>query len=127
MGFVIHDLKCVECEAEEYDAGVEIGSLPPCEKCGGAMEIRWDISQRKRQHRPTALTGDEKTVVYVDPRTGNVAYPGRNDRPMEARYVNAGYERVEFSTLREVDKFCKERNLMNERANFDRNGKADQL
>lgn len=125
MGFVIHDLGCSRCTHTKLNYPVELPKLPKCPKCKAKMEVRWDLDPKRNfQH---SVHPSERAVVYMDPKTGHVAYPGRNDRPMDARYKDAGYKRVEFESLRDLDKFCKQRNLVNDKANFDSNGKSDNL
>jgi hypothetical protein len=46
---------------------------------------------------------------------------------MPERYRRAGYERHEFTSLKALDRFCKDRKLINEAANFDKSGHADDL
>lgn len=123
---VIHDLKCEQCGLEQHDAAVTPGRLEPCESCGGVMEIRWDISRRPIAvaMNPT-LHPSDRVVVYRNPKTGNIAYPGANNQPMPERYRKDGYERLEMTTANGVKKFCKENKVRNERLDFDSNGTAD--
>lgn len=72
------------------------------------------------QARPASVHEKERTVVFEHPLTGEVRYPGRNDRPMPALYAQQGFERREFTSLRELDSFSKRKGMINEAAHFDR-------
>lgn len=54
----------------------------------------------------------ERTVVYRNPQTGAVRYPGRADVPMPERYRQQGYQRVEFDTAHSLGKFEKENRVL---------------
>lgn len=75
------------------------------------------------RHVPVAHE-KERAVVWRDPRTGTVAYPARNDSPMPQRYREAGYERHELGTLRELDRFERANNVVNEKGHYDSNGRG---
>lgn len=62
----------------------------------------------------------ERVVVWEHPLTGEVRYPGRNDAPMPARYVTAGFQRKELSSLRQVEQFSKVHKVHSEIAHYDR-------
>jgi hypothetical protein len=72
---------------------------------GGEFEILW--SDPNFRHLP-AVHPRERVVVWRNPRTGNISYPGRNDAPMPERYRRLGYERVELPNLRSVERFERE-------------------
>jgi hypothetical protein len=84
------------------------------------MEILWTSPSRSY----VGVHPSERAVVWYDPKTGRHATPGRNDVPMPSRYAKAGYERREFTTLRDLDTFCKSNRLVNERANYDQSGRS---
>jgi len=100
-----------------------------CERCGeplfpGAWPI-CDDGTGKHGHRPSygnisprPMSASESTVVWENPATGKVSYPGRNDAPMPERYARRGYERRELRTLREVDAFSAAHGVVNEKAHF---------
>ena len=48
----------------------------------------------------------------------------RNDLPMPQRYKERGFYVDELDSLPKLDKFCKENNVINEKAHFDSNGKG---
>src|SRR3990167_7120874 len=119
MVFVIHDLACDVCDHREYDAGVDVSEpMPLCPSCHLPMCIRWDISRRGFGVASGAAIQSDRAVVYKDPRTGKVAYPGRDTEFTRRKYEGWGYQRQEFTTLRELDKFCAENKLVNEKANY---------
>lgn len=68
----------------------------------------------------TAFHSSETTVVWEHPGTGQVAYPGKNNIPIPERYARMGYQRKEIRSLREVEKFEREKGVLNERAWFDK-------
>ena|SRR2546426_12208469 len=68
---------------------------------GGQFEILWSDPS----HRYFAVHPAERVVLWRNPRTGRVAYPGRNNTPMPERYRKLGYERVELPNLRSVERF----------------------
>lgn len=124
---VLHDIQCVnpQCGMIEYDTKVQPTRLGSCTRCGSAMEICFST---RRAPVFAAVHSRERTVVYRNPKNGHVAYPGRADVPMPSRYKKAGYERVEFDSLKKLDKFCVEKKVTNEKASFDDgSGHADAL
>jgi hypothetical protein len=92
---------------------IEFGQFPFCPH----GDIHGNLS-------PLGMHKSEVTVVYENPATGKVCYPGRADVPMPERYARQGFEKRELRTLREVDRFSKFHGVTNERAHFDRNGKG---
>lgn len=123
---VLHNLDCRNpaCTGRIINAFINPNRLPRCPVCKGRTEINW-MSGRSV---PAAVHSKERSVVYRNPKTGSVAYPGRNDLPMPDRYARNGYERVEFDSLNKLDKFCAEKKLVNETASFDKgSGRADNL
>jgi hypothetical protein len=122
MGLVIHDLACDRCDHREYDAGVDVADLPFCPTCKPRLRmcIRWDISRRQINvvSAERTLVQSDRAAVYVHPETGRIAYPGRVDVPMPEKYRQWGFVKKEFNTAKELDKFCKEKKLVNEKLNF---------
>lgn len=86
------------------------------------MEIRYDLSARKVV--TATVDPHERAVVWRHPVTGKVAYPGRNDAPME-RYRKRGFERVEMDSLHKLDQFCRETGTVNEKAHFNSGNSFD--
>jgi len=114
---VIHDLQCDQCDERTYDMAVDPTRLPACPSCHHPLTIWYGVGRRRG--RQAAVDPKERAVVFHNPKTGSIAYPGRNDQPMAARYADNGYQKVEMNNLRELDTFCKQNNLMNHKANFD--------
>lgn len=88
--------------------------------CGEQMELLFQWS--KTPH--IGIHPKDRAIVWYNPKTGKHATPGRNDVPMPERYRKLGYERKEFTTLRELDSFCKRNSLVNEKANYDGSGRS---
>lgn len=100
-----------------------------CPSCGATVQMgEWYLCPHGWPHgslSPRPVHRSETAVVYRNPRTGAIRYPGRNDAPMPERYRQQGYQMEALDTLPKLDQFCKERGLVNEKANFDSNGRAD--
>jgi DNA-directed RNA polymerase subunit RPC12/RpoP len=112
---VLHDYECDSCGALVEDLPLQKKShrCPKCKK--GTLQI---IFRSLLARNASALDSHSMTVVYEDPRTGKVAYPGRNDVPMPARYQQQGYVRKELRSLRELDRFSERHGLVNEAAHY---------
>lgn len=118
---MLHDFICMECKEIKEDVvislhEVELRSFPSCH---GPMEILFRKS-------PIAGRWSErsKVVVYLNPETGKIAYPGRNDVPMPDRYARRGYEVKEMRSLAEVTAFEKKHKVLNEAMHCDSNGRG---
>jgi len=106
-----------------------------CPECGKEIRIgQWPFCGSYGEHsRPYGRQGgtvhpSERAVVYRHPLTGKVVYPPRNDQPMQPVYANAGYERVELPSLRDVERLEKQDNVRSDIAWFDKGtGNADKL
>lgn len=120
-----HDLRCTKCGLVKRDVFRRlpwpdtfrhlIADERGLRACGD-FEITWT--------RPpdTGLpNADGDTVVYVNPRTGDVRYPGRNDEPMPWYSRRDGYVEQRFRTLRDLRSFCKRRGLVNQATDYNRN------
>lgn len=119
---VIHDVQCVKCGKIQIDVPLENANQMPFCSCEGPMEICWSTP---RVGQLVAVHTKERSMVWRHPKTGKVAYPPTNNAPMPARYQNAGYERHELTSLKSVDKFCAEKGVTNEKANFNNGNGAD--
>lgn len=87
--------------------------------CNGKREIRLDLSTRRANvNIDPNITPRDRAVVYTNPLTGKTAYPGQDTAFTRQKYESWGYERKEFTTVRELDKFCKENKVVNEKSNF---------
>jgi len=111
---VLQDFECPACGRKEYDVYCTGGIHFKNCLCGARMDILW---QRHSQDW-IGIHPRERAVVWYNPQTGRHSTPGRNDVPMPERYRKAGYERREFETLRDLDKYCKANKLVNEKANY---------
>lgn len=122
---VVHDLECTNpgCSHVESNAILKNGRIPRCPRCRHKRIILYGANIR----HDAAVSKRERAVVWFNPKTGSVAYPPVNNVKMYPRYANNGYERLEFTSLSQLDRFCKERKLINEKANFDNSGHADEL
>ena len=111
-----HDLRCLTCGGVEEVvlAHCELSSLPAC-SCGGKREIKFSATPFSG-----AWCDADAVVVYENPKTGKISYPGRNDVPMPSRLAEQGYERKEMRSLRQVEAFEKEHKVINEAMHYDR-------
>ena len=125
MPGVIHDLECTNelCSHYESNAFVVRGRIPRCPRCKSRRQIAWTTDRV----RPASVHSRERSVVWLNEKTGSVAYPPVNDAVMPARYANNGYQRVEMDSLHKLDTFCKSHKLVNERAHYDNSGHADDV
>jgi len=117
----IHDLMCERCGYQSLDTAVDTNKpMPKCPKCRpiSRMTIRLDIARRPPIDRGGTSINRDRAVVYRHPVTGKIAYPGQDTEFTRSKYEGWGYKREEFTSLRELDKFCKKENLSNEKANF---------
>lgn len=107
----LHDVQCRRCGAviENHFASPWPDVL--LHDDGGELEILWQASSPH-----TALAHPhQRTVIYRNPKTGDVAYPPSNALPMPQRYRDAGYERVEFEHARDLEQFEREKGVRNEK------------
>lgn len=113
-----HDLRCLKCErAEEILLSLdELKALPSC-PCGGSREIFYPAVDFSISFASWCLK--DAVVVYENPKTGQISYPGRNDRPIPKRLADAGFERKEMRSLRQVEKFEKEHKVLNQAMHYD--------
>ena len=103
-----HDLQCNKCGLIIHNHYESPWPSSIRHDDGGELEILWHSSS------PSCVSVHprERTVIYRDPITGQVAYPGRNDAP--THYSEAGWERVEFEHARDLEQFEREHNVLNE-------------
>ncbi len=111
----IHDVQCSKCDKIIKNVNLKANFSPSHEGCGGTLEILWTPSQRVTQVHPK-----ERAIVWYDPRTREVRYPGRNDVQMPERYRSAGFEKREFPHLHDLQRFEKEQNVISEVVHYDR-------
>ena len=58
----------------------------------------------------------DKPVIYIHPVTGEYRIPGRNDTDMPLRYKMLGFERKEFSSYFEHQRWMRSKGLINHAA-----------
>ena len=58
----------------------------------------------------------DRPVIYIHPVTGDYKIPGRNDVEMPLRYKMQGYERREFDSYFEHQRWMKSKGLVNHAA-----------
>jgi hypothetical protein len=107
----IHDVQCSKCGTiiENYYASPWPTSISHDED-GGELLILW----RSDSSHCAAVHPQDRTVVYRNPKTGQIAYPGKNDGSMNERYRKQGFERVEFEHAHDLERFEKETGTLNE-------------
>lgn len=102
--------KCPDCD-KHYD----VGDWPF--PCGGLGHAPGPFYTGDAQ-----LSDADKVVIYENPTTGTYHVPGRADRPINPKYEAAGYVvRRELSTVSDIKRFEKEKNLISEAVHYDRN------
>ena len=106
-----HDVECTKCG--QIIKNYYLSSWPPSilHEDGGELIILW---QSDSPHDASAHPLD-RTVIYRNPRTGEVAYPPTNNETMPSRYRRAGYVREEFEHIRDLERFEKEKGVTNEK------------
>lgn len=107
----LHDVECTKCHAVIRNYFASPWPTHLLHEDGGELEILWQSDSP----RTATVHPSERTVIWQDPKTGQVAYPPRNDSPMPERYRTAGYQRVEFEHARDVERFEKEKGVRNEK------------
>lgn len=89
-----------------------------CTECGTQMEQDWLPRTRHNAQWDDATA----VLVHVDPRTGDVRYPGTHDAKLKK-----GYERVYLRSLRDVERFESQHNVRSEMAWFDKGSGTSRL
>lgn len=112
---VIHDLICSACGAISVDAVSTLIDTSCIDCRRGRYEIYYGNWNRRNA---VPLNDKDSVTLYKHPGTGKVVYPGRADVPMPERYRNAGYERVQLRSLRDIDRFSQQHNVVNEAAHY---------
>lgn len=96
---------CDECGKE-----LSVGEFPFCNGSGyGHGYVQRGV------YDPPAVHPTERTVVYENPQTGKIRYPGRNDVPIPQRYAEQGYVKKEFTSRRELESFEKKHKVTNDK------------
>jgi len=99
-----------------------------CPKCGTVMEFgMWPFCDSPGGHgaprgfvHNASVHESERAVVWRNPQTGEVRYPGRNDAPIPERYQSQGFQRHELGSLAAIHQFEKQQNVRSEIAWYDR-------
>lgn len=94
-----------------------------CTKCGQELQIGdYPFCPHGRSfggNRLSAIHTSERTVIYRNPRTGEVRYPARADVAVPGVYVRQGYERQELRSAAEIRSFEKSSGRLHERSWYD--------
>lgn len=93
-----------------------------CSSCGSELTVGdWPFCPHGSAYgRVIAAHESERCVLWENPQTGEIRYPGRNDAPIPARYAQQGFVRKELPTLRDIQRFETARGVLNEKAHYDR-------
>lgn len=108
----MNDGRCEQCGAP-----LEIGDWPFCRK---PSDPKYGTDHGRTLRTRHSIDPSQRAVVWENPATGEVNYPGRNDEPIPKRLRDRGFERKELSSLREIQKFEKRHNVINYEANYDK-------
>lgn len=74
------------------------------------------IPESIRNSRNAQLPPGERPILWTKPGEGGkieIRYPGRNDGQMPEYYKSQGYEKTEFTSYHEHQKFCKDHEIIN--------------
>ncbi len=97
-----------------------VTSSGDCSSCGRTRRVGdWPGCPHTRGgggNRIRAIHTSERTVVYSNPRTGEVRFPARNDQPIPQVYAKQGFERQELESARDVAAFEKRTGRIHERS-----------
>ena len=80
------------------------------------MEVFWSYNHTHR----ASVDLKERAVVWENPQTGEVRYPPKNDVPIPERYSKVGFQRRELNSLKEIQRFEKEKGVKSEIAWYDK-------
>lgn len=109
------DWYCPNCHRMIIDALAREDEQRGCPDCHRAMSQRW---WGTRKAHGAQWSDSEAIMVHVDPKTGDVRYPGRHDGKLKE-----GYERRYIRSLPEANRFEREHSVCNQRLHYDRNGR----
>lgn len=93
----IYDVKCPKCHIEEERIIPFVPDRFIHVNCGTEMELVFRPPHRKG---PQELPDNATVVIFRNPETGQVRYPGRRDAQ-----VPTGFERVMLKTTAQVRNF----------------------
>jgi len=103
-----------------------------CPGCGqprypGSWPICEDGTGKHGHGRPhggsllSVIHQSERSVVYRNPKTGEIRYPARADQAIPEVYARQGYERQELSTPQAIKDFEKSTGRIHERTHYHAN------
>jgi len=78
-----------------------------------------DIADGHGPDQPVQWSDKSSVLVFENPQTGQVSYPGRNDRAMPEKYVKAGFRPKRMKHLHEVDALTRKTGTVNQAMHFD--------
>lgn len=93
-------------------ADLRAGVLPPCKECGGPS-----ARQRLRSNRGAGVRSSERAVIYRDPSNPS-RWTANHDLSRPTR-VPESWERVEFSSLHDLERFCTSVGATNDKLGYD--------
>ena len=105
-----------------------------CPTCGELLTVgSWPFCRSKTNpggHEAPARHDavphiSDATVLWENPRTGDVRWPGRNDRPVPHYYAREGFVRKEYRTTHDLKRIEKQHHVVSEALNYNRGGTAD--
>ena len=86
---------------------------------GGCCRECLDYARGHGVDKPVQWSDKSSVLVFENPKTGQVSYPGRNDRPMPEKYVKAGFRPKRMKHLHEVDSLTRKTGTVNQAMHFD--------
>ena len=104
IDYICSDIECSDY-AERFFHPSSVPDTIPCVECGQDMKITYAPSIAMRRPRSNALHFDPVVVHrrYNDEKKDyDYSFPSRNNE-----LPDAGYERVEMNSIKEVDRFCR--------------------
>jgi hypothetical protein len=101
------DITCPDCGVI-----LEVGDFPF--GCKGSLDHRGVTATSL-----SAIHSSERTVIYKNPKTGEVRFPARGDHPIPDVYARQGYQRQELVSMHEIRQFERETGRVHERSNYD--------
>ncbi len=108
------DWTCTGCSYEILDALAREDEVIPCPRCHTQLIQRWWGTRRRNAQWSDA----DAILVHVDPKTGDVRYPGQHNAKLKS-----GYEKRYLRSLPEINRFEREHKVLNQAMHYDRNGR----
>jgi hypothetical protein len=101
------------CDTCGGEFGYEEGRDSTCPYPVCKPETTIVVKTKDKTAAQAQLSPSERPIVWEHPVTGELRYPGRNDGSMPKYYAEQGYQKKEFTSYHEHQKFCKEKELVN--------------